>query len=43
MDRTYPQKTSHGYNKSRPKLESNKEKKERKAKRRMANVSGRRY
>ena len=40
MDRTHPQKTSHGYNKTRPELESSREKKERKTKKHVAKVSG---
>ena len=40
MDRTHPQKTSHGYNKTHPELEPSNEKKERKTKKHMAKVSG---
>ena len=39
MDRTHPQKTSHGYNKTHPELESSRENKERKTKKHMAKVN----
>ena len=40
MDRTHPQKTCHGYNKTHPQLETSSEKKERKTKKHIAKVSG---